>query len=211
MAGIWINWLVEAGLLTGYPVVEISGWRARGHGGFRVVEGVVPHHTADGPNGNFPSQRIVTDGRADLAGPLCNYGLGRDGTIFVVAAGVAWHAGASAWAGFTDLNDEFVGIEAESVGSRDDWTPQQRDCYPRLCAAILHYIHRGPDRLAGHKECALPHGRKIDPAFWDLNDMRNKVNYMLGDPLRRINRFNSTPPRPVDTRRVARVSFLLNN
>lgn len=187
MAGIWIAWLADAARLTGYKTVEVEGWRGHGHGGFRVVELVTGHHTADGP-GEYPSLNIVRKGRADLAGPLSNYGLGRSGTIYVIAAGSCWHAGASRWAGFTDLNDEAIGIEAESRGTVDDWTPQQRDCYPRLVAACLYYMRRDSSRFCGHKECALPPGRKIDPAYWDLNAFRARVAWYLADPLRRIPR-----------------------
>jgi peptidoglycan hydrolase-like protein with peptidoglycan-binding domain len=185
MAGIYVPWLADAARLTGYPVSEVSGWRTRGHGGFRAIEGVVGHHTADGP-GEYPSLNIVTRGRADLAGPLCNYGLARSGAVYVVAAGVAWHAGASRWAGFTDLNDEFLGIEAESAGTRDDWTPAQRDSYPRLVAAALYYMRRNAARFGGHKEVCLPPGRKIDPAFIDLPAFRSRVDWLLADPLNRI-------------------------
>lgn len=199
---IYVPWLADAARLTGYPVVEVAGWQGRGHGGFRVVEGVVLHHTADGP-GEYPSLRVVRDGRADLVGPLCNYGLGRSGTIYVVAAGVAWHAGASRWVGFTDLNDEFLGIEAESAGTRDDWTAEQHDAYPRLVAAALYYMRRGADRAAGHKEVCLPAGRKIDPAFWNLAQHRDIVAAMLADPLHRIPRGGALPtgPGPVTTGR----------
>lgn len=187
--GVRAVWLADAARLTGFPVLEVAGWRTRGHGGFRVLEGVVLHHTADGPNGNYPSLGVVRDGRAGLAGPLSNLGLGRDGTVLVIAAGVGWHAGASAWAGYRDLNDTFLGIEAESVGVRDDWTPAQRDCYPRLVAACLFYLRRGADRACAHRECALPHGRKIDPAYWNLPWLRSHVAHLLGDPLNRIPRF----------------------
>lgn len=201
---IWIPWLVDAARLTGYPVIEVAGWRTRGHGGFRAVEGVVCHHTADGP-GEYPSLRIVRDGRSDLPGPLCNYGLARSGAIYVVAAGVAWHAGASRWAGFTDLNDEFLGIEAESRGTVDDWTAAERDSYDRLCAAILYYARRGADRVAGHREVCLPAGRKIDPAYMDMAAMRGRVAAMLGDPLHRIPRTGgaapSIPSDPIPTLR----------
>jgi hypothetical protein len=193
--GVWATWLADAARLTGYPVSEVSGWRTRGHGaaGFRVLEGIVPHHTAGAPTGEYPSLGVVRDGRAGLAGPLSNLGLGRSGTIYVIAAGVSWHAGASAWNGFRDLNDEFLGIECESVGTRDDYTPAQRDCYPRLAAACLHYMRRSAGRCAGHKEVALPLGRKIDPAFTDMNEFRDRVGWMLDDPLARIPRGGSTP------------------
>ena len=101
--------------------------------------------------------------------------------------------GASTWAGYRDLNDEFLGIEAESRGTVDDWTPEQRDCYPRLCAAIMHFLRRGADRVAAHKEVCLPRGRKIDPAYWDMNDLRGKVGWMLADPQNRIPRGGGGP------------------
>lgn len=197
---IYIPWLADAARLTGYPVVEVAGWRTRGHGGMRAVEGVVGHHTADGP-GEYPSLFIVRDGREDLAGPLAHLGLGRSGTVYVIAAGLCWHAGASEWSGFLDLNDEFIGIEAESRGSTDDWTAQQHDAYPRLVASLLYFMRRDASRFGGHKEVCLPKGRKIDPAFWDLGGMRNTVAYLLGAPLARIPRFANPPRRlePEDT------------
>lgn len=206
--GIWVPWLGDAARLTGYPVVEVAGWRTRGHGPMRTVEGVVAHHTAGRATGDFPSLATVRDGRPNLVGPLSNLGLGRTGTIFVVAAGCCWHAGASAWAGFQDLNDEFLGIEAESVGTRDDWTPQQRECYPRLVAALLYYMRRDAGRFAGHLEAALPKGRKVDPAYWDLPGLRSRVAWLLGDPAGRIP-LNSPPEEDImasldDLRRVLR-------
>jgi hypothetical protein len=161
---IYVPWLADAARATGYPVIEVAGWRTRGHGGMRVVEGAVGHHTATSAaaKGDYPSLNIVTNGRADLAGPLCNYGLGRSGTIYVVAAGLAYHAGASRYGGFSDLNDEFLGIEAESPGD-GAWTPQQRDAYPKLVGQILLHIRRDASRYCSHRTCATPAGRKPDP------------------------------------------------
>jgi hypothetical protein len=195
MGSLYIPWLVDAARLTGYPVVDVPGHRARGHGGMRAVEGVTGHHTADGP-GEYPSLFIVRDGRSDLAGPLAHLGLGRSGTIYVIAAGLCYHAGASQWAGFLDLNDEFIGIEAESAGTRDDWTDAQHDAYPRLVAALLHFMRRDASRFAGHREVCLPTGRKIDPAFLDLPAFRKRVEWLLGDALARIPRFANPPRRP---------------
>ncbi len=183
--GIYVPWLADAARMTGYPVIELGGWRNRGHGGFRVLEGVVGHHTAtsDKAGGDYPSQRIVTSGRSDLPGPLCNYGLGRSGAVYVVAGGVAWHAGASSWAGFRDLNDEFLGIEAESAGY-GGWTAAQRDAYPRLVAAALHYMRRGADRYGGHKDVCLPRGRKPDPRGIDTRWMQDTIRSYGNDPAR---------------------------
>lgn len=185
--GIRIPWLADAARMTGFPVIEVGGnaWRNRGHGSFRVVEGVCGHHTATSAKakGDYPSERIVTAGRSDLPGPLCNFGLGRSGAVYVIAAGVAWHAGASSWAGFRDLNDEFIGIEAESPGC-GEWTPAQLDAYPRLVAACLHFMRRGADRYAGHKDICLPRGRKPDPRGIDTRWMQDTVRSFGNDPNR---------------------------
>lgn len=189
MSGIYVPWLADAARLTGYPVAEVSGWKSRGHGGMTAVEGVVLHHTAGPKTGEYPSLQVVRDGRSDLPGPLANFGIGRSGTVYVIAAGLAYHAGASSWAGFSDLNYRFLGIEAESTGlGAGDWTPAQLDCYPRLVAALLYYMRRNADRACAHRECATPKGRKIDPTGIDMNAFRGRVAELLGDPLHRIPR-----------------------
>lgn len=188
MAGIWVPWLVDAarGAVAGtpYQVIEVAGWPTRGHGPFRALEGVVGHHTgtADSAPGDYPSLRIVRDGRSDLAGPLCNYGLGRSGAIYVVAAGVAWHAGASAYEGMVDLNDEFLGIEAESAGG-GGWTSDQLVVYPRLVRSILDYIRRPMTRYASHRTVATPAGRKTDPRGIEDAWMQQRAGaVVLGTP-----------------------------
>jgi hypothetical protein len=180
---VWVPWLPDAARSAGLPVVLVPGWASRGHGGMRVVEGVVGHHTAtsDAAKGDYPSLNVVTNGRAGLAGPLCNLGLGRNGTVYVVAAGCAYHAGASRWAGFTDLNDEFLGIEAEDNGD-GKWTAQQLDAYPRLVAGLLRYMRRGADRYISHRGCALPTGRKPDPAGIADDWMRQRAGALLAGP-----------------------------
>lgn len=187
MSGIYVPWLADAARLTGYPVAELSGWKSRGHGGMTSVEGVVCHHTAGPKTGEYPSLQVVRDGRAGLPGPLANLGIGRSGTIYVVAAGLAYHAGVSSWAGYSDLNYRFLGIEAESTGlGTGDWTPEQLDCYPRLVAALLYYMRRNASRACAHRECAP--GRKIDPTGIDMPAFRARVGQMLADPLHLIPR-----------------------
>lgn len=177
---LWVPWLPDAARSMGLPVVLVPGWASRGHGGMRVVEGVVGHHTAtpDTAKGDYPSQNIVTNGRVGLSGPLCNLGLGRSGTVYVVAAGCAYHAGASRWIGFTDLNDEFLGIEAEDNGD-GHWTAAMLDAYPRLVAGLLRYMRRGVDRYISHRGCAVPAGRKPDPAGIADDWMRLRAGALL--------------------------------
>lgn len=181
----YLLWLADAARAGGLNVEEVPGWQTRGHGNYTECRGVVCHHTGNPSPGNYPSLKAVRDGRSDLAGPLAGYGLGRDGTVYVIAAGVAWHAGAgvypkppaSPWLP-TDMGNWFsVGIEAESAGTVDDWTPAQRDAYPRLAAAICRALGVGSDRVIGHKEYSS--AGKPDPAFWDMNAFRAAVAAIL--------------------------------
>lgn len=167
----------------GYPVVEVPGWKTRGHGPMaNHVYGVMGHHTA-GPepertSSNMPSLNVLIYGRSDLPGPLSQIGMGFDGTIYVIAAGLSYHAGDGVWRGVTG-NEFFLGIEAEDGGD-GDWTAAQRDCYPRLAAKLCQFLGAGAGWFCGHKEYAP--SRKIDPAGWDMASMRQKVAYYLNNP-----------------------------
>jgi len=177
----YLTWLADVARSSGLPVVETAGWKARGHAEYIECRGVVAHHTGSSGTGNYPSLNTIISGRPDLSGPLAAYGLGRDGTVYVIAAGVCWHAGDGIeWGGWLPANEGnwySLGIEAESIGTRDDWTPAQRDAYPRLVAAILHYLGQPASRLAGHKEFST--AGKIDPAYWDMNQFRAQVAALL--------------------------------
>jgi N-acetyl-anhydromuramyl-L-alanine amidase AmpD len=144
-----------------------------------VIQGVLCHHTAGSKIGNMPSLGVVTKGRPDLPGPLSQLCLGRDGTFFVVAAGRANHAGAGNWQGVTSGNSSLIGIEAENTGqttgiNADPWPAVQLDAYRRGVAAILKKIGADAIMCCGHKEYALPMGRKPDPNF-DMSDFRLQV------------------------------------
>jgi hypothetical protein len=140
-----------------------------------TVRGVICHHTAGPANGIMPSLGIITNGRSDLPGPLAQLGLGRDGTFFVVAAGRANHAGRGMWQGISTGNSSFIGIEAENTGGANDpWPAVQLDAYRRGVAAILEKIGANAIMCCGHREYALPQGRKPDPSF-DMVDFRTQV------------------------------------
>jgi peptidoglycan hydrolase-like protein with peptidoglycan-binding domain len=174
-----LTWLAEILEDVGLKVAEVPGWRTRGRGDMGPVKGVVCHHTAGPAKGNMPSLNIITNGRTDLAGPLAQLGLGRDGTFYVVAAGRANHAGAGKWQGVTAGNLNFIGIEAENTGKADDdWPAVQMDAYHRGVAAILVKVGASPLMCCGHKEYALPLGRKPDPLF-DMGAFRTKVEEFM--------------------------------
>ncbi|MCP3801864.1 N-acetylmuramoyl-L-alanine amidase [Allokutzneria sp. A3M-2-11 16] len=170
---------------AGLRVEEIAGWETRGHGNFSTPKGVLLHHTAGPAAGTFPSRNTVVNGRPDLAGPLANLGLGRDGTWFIVAAGQAWHAGKGyvPWCGRDNGSAHLIGVEAESTG-KGDWTREQLDTYPRGTAALLRHLGLPAERALAHKEWAPR--RKPDPHGWpgDMTGFRTTVRSLLeGDDL----------------------------
>lgn len=168
MANFSLTWLPQVLLDAGLKVSEVGGWKSRGRGEVGPIKGVMCHHTATKASapGNMPTLQMLIDGRSDLPGPLAQLGLGRDGTYFVVAAGRANHAGAGNWQGLTGGNTNFIGIEAENSGLPDNpWPDVQIDAYERGVAAILKKVRADAIMCCGHKEYALPHGRKSDPSF----------------------------------------------
>ena len=175
MTAFRCTWLASVLRQAGLPVEEVPGWESRGHGDMGDVRGVLCHHTAGPAHGDHPSLDVVVKGRPDLQGPLAQLFLARSGTWYVVAAGKAWHAGAGSWHGMTDGNGHLVGVEAENMGTAaDPWPAEQMDSYARGVAAILAHVHASADWAAGHKEYALPPGRKTDPSF-DMAAFRAKV------------------------------------
>jgi hypothetical protein len=156
--------LADAARKSGLPVVEVDGWRKRGHGQLVGVRTIVAHHTATAASakGDYPSLRVVRDGRSDLAGPLANLGLGRDGTAYVIAAGLAYHAGKVREPDYG--NAYSIGIEAEHPGI-GVWPNRQYDAYVQLCAALVEHYDLTVGDVLGHKEVCAPVGRKSDPNF----------------------------------------------
>jgi hypothetical protein len=170
-----LTWLPEVLEDAGLKVAEQPGWRTRGRGEMGAVKGVMCHYTAGSRNGVMPSLGILTNGRSDLPGPLSQLGLARDGTYFVIAAGRANHAGRGMWQGVSTGNSSFIGIEAENSGKADDpWPDVQMDAYRRGAAAILKKIGANAIMCCGHKEYALPQGRKPDPSF-NMVDFRTQI------------------------------------
>jgi N-acetylmuramoyl-L-alanine amidase len=85
----------------------------------------------------------------------------------------AWHAGASSWAGETDINSCSIGIEIVNPGhdfGYPDFPLRQIAAVISLCRSIV--TRRGPlapDRILGHSDVAP--GRKQDPGEkfpWEL-------------------------------------------
>jgi hypothetical protein len=177
-------WLPQVLRDAGLEVLEHSGWQNRGHGDMAAVQGILCHHTCGPLHGDLPDVNVLVEGRPDLGGPLCNLGLGRSGKFYMIAAGKGWHAGRGNWQGVTDGNAHLIGIEAENTGETkgpraERWPDVQMKAYQRGCAAILAHVKAKPIMAAGHKEFALPKGRKDDPSF-DMAAFRIEVATLMG-------------------------------
>ena len=76
----------------------------------------------------------------------------------------AWHAGAAAWGGVTDLNSRSIGIEIANPGHELGYPPfpePQMAALDSLLAGVLARHAIPPERVVGHA-CVAP-GRKRDP------------------------------------------------
>jgi peptidoglycan hydrolase-like protein with peptidoglycan-binding domain len=190
-----LTWLPAVLEEAGLKVALEDGWENRGRGDVGPIMGVICHHTGGaGPDrGNMPSLRVLKNGRAAspglaaLPGPLAQLGLGRDGTFYVIAAGRAIHAGRGMFKGIVTGNSSFIGIEAENTGKPTDlpWPAVQLDAYHRGVAAILKRLGKNETFCCGHKEYALPSGRKNDPSI-NMESFRTSVAAIL----------NGTAPPP---------------
>jgi len=164
---------------AGVNVVEVPGWKTRGHGVMNSVKGILIHHTAGPATGDFPSLAVVRDGTSSLAGPLAQLGLGRTGTWFVIAAGRCYHAGNTIDDSFYG-NGNAIGIEAEGTGlpatdsGHANWPEVQYQSYVKGVKALQKAYGVPTNRVIGHKEAAVPKGRKIDPNF-SMDEFRSKL------------------------------------
>lgn len=180
---MYLNDLADAIRAAGMNVVEVGGWKSHNHGSMAGVRSIICHHTAGAATGNFPSLNVVRNGRPGLAGPLAQLGLARDGTVYVISNGAAWHAGAT-------VNDSIygnswsIGIEAENTGTGEVWPEVQVNAYAKLCAILCKHYNVPVDRVKGHKEICSPVGRKIDPANLpgDMSGLRARVADQIANP-----------------------------
>ena len=162
---------------TGLPVVEQPGWKTRGHGPMSAVRSVICHHDA-AKHDPKTFNSAIQNGHSTLAGPLAHFALRRDGTIHVVAAGLAYHAGVVS-SPETYGNAYSIGIEAGNNGVGEPWPDVQLRAYKALCAELCKAFGLPASRVQGHKEVASPRGRKPDPAGIDMTAFRRDVKSLM--------------------------------
>lgn len=160
---------------AGLKVVEVDGWKTRGHGAMTNVHGHTIHHNAGGRTKNPKAGlRTIVEGRDDLPGPLAQTYVDIEGTWYVVAAGVAYHAGASLKEDYSNWHR--IGTEAQAAGDgwSEDWPEVQMVSLAVGSKALAKHYGYGYDDILGHKETCAPVGRKVDPSF-SMNSFRARV------------------------------------
>lgn len=93
----------------------------------------------------------------------------------------AWHAGKSRFKGRDSVNDFSIGIEIVNRGdNKDPYPDAQYGAVADLVAWLMKTYDVPMDRLTGHRDVALPKGRKDDPSD---NFDRDRVRKLIRDRL----------------------------
>lgn len=186
-ASVWVGdpvWLADVLRAEGVDLVEFPGWRDRGHGDFEDIRGVMVHHTGS----DYATAASIAYGRPDLEGPLSQLHIARDGTVTLVALGVAWHAGVGLypWLPTNMGNWHMIGIECANSGTspaaphRQNWPDAQYFALVRCCAAINRRLAQNSSRTIGHKEYAGSAQGKWDPGAIDMDILRADIQAQIG-------------------------------
>ena len=121
-------------------------------------------------------------------GPLSQLHIARDGTVTVVAVGVAWHAGVGMypWLPTNMGNWHTIGIECANSGTsptaphRTNWPDAQYFALVNCCAAINRRLSQTSARTIGHKEYAGRAQGKWDPGAIDMDILRADIQTRIG-------------------------------
>lgn len=180
-------------------VHEHDGWRARRHGALSAHV-VMVHDSVTGSMSDERAAAFCAAGRRDLAGPLYECLVGRDGVAHLVAHGVTWHAGrgnaarlAQARRGQMPLDRELgrPGPDDTSGGNQishgvalvtygaGPYSPEQVEAGHRVVAAYCKAegwrAADGAGSVIGHGEYSA---RKIDPEL-NMGVLRARVHALM--------------------------------
>lgn len=166
----------------GVTVHEWIGWESRGNGQTSNYQGGILHHTASA-YGMAPA--ILVNGRVDLSGPLCNSAGNYDGSVTMIAAHPANHAGASGGRSMgplpvTSSFNKFVwGHEIVYPGDQP-MTNAQYNTMIHLGEVLTEILGRpNSEWIRGHAETSIT--GKWDPGYAsgrtiDLALVRKQIN-----------------------------------
>lgn len=176
-------WLVDVLRAEGLNVKVFDGAMEDGHGDFGSIWGVFWHHT--GGYGDTPAS--LSNGNPNLAGPVCNLFIRPDGEVWLIAIGVAWHAGMGIYPGIAEdgANQVTIGIECLHNGI-DPWPADQYEAMVKTGTAICRFLKFDASRNIAHKEWAgkdnplgINKQGKWDPGNFDMNKFRRDIQKRL--------------------------------
>lgn len=160
------------------PVEWEGGWETRGGRRF-APQAATFHHDAS-PKGS-DIRHIIRDGHSTLSGPLANFYPTRAGSLVVIAAGRANHAGKGGWKGLRG-NSTTWGIEIANNGVGEPYGDAQLRVVTLLMRAFVVVDGVPVGFLHSHHEWAPD--RKRDPALdperqsgpWNMDRFRHDVS-----------------------------------
>ncbi|MFN8671698.1 MAG: N-acetylmuramoyl-L-alanine amidase [Candidatus Sericytochromatia bacterium] len=140
---------------------------------------IVLHHTAP-----FSSLAKVGYFFQDVNSRVsAHFTVGKEGLIIqsVDEKDRAWHAGPSTWLGEWNVNDYSLGIEILNDGdSKDPFTEPQYNAVVKLVSYLMKKYNIPISKVVGHRDIAIPMGRKIDPADnFDWKLVKSKIRKEL--------------------------------
>lgn len=182
-------WLPEVLRAFGVKVVEMDGWRDRGHGDFGRIGWVLWHHTG---SVNETNEGIAFHPSLGLA---ANMLIHEDGTVVLTGAGIAWHGGVGIYPGIPEdgINDVSIGIECAYGPDRNGqytirWPDIQIQTMVAVGAAISWFLGIPTSAQIAHKEWAgdmnplgINKQGKPDPGNLDMNWFRGEIGKRLKD------------------------------
>lgn len=196
-----LAWLGDVLREAGLTVVETSGWQERSADSGELPQpvGVLEHHTAawSSEEDPAPSEQLCIEGRSDLDGPLCHGLIGFDGTVHLIAAGRANHAGQAKMSGPNPAGDGnvlYVGFEWDYQGVDQAPSDEQYSAAVRATEAVLNHMDRPADAARGHLETTVTD--KTDPGHVDLNRFRADIAKIVTDERKPNAAGNSTSAAP---------------
>jgi hypothetical protein len=185
----------------GLTVREYRDWRTHRRpataGAFSPIHGVMNHHTVTGPGADVVA--LCYRGHANLPGPLCQGVITKDGTVWLVSAGRANHAGlgdgdvlkAVKYEEYgavpptdnqanVDGNAHFYGFEHENKGDgKDPWPARQYLAIVKANAAICRHYQWTEKSCIGHLEWQPG---KVDPRGFTMTKLRADIKACLAKP-----------------------------
>ncbi len=165
----------KPGTFTKPPVIAAPSPNFNERGG-KDIDTIVLHHTAT--NNGAGDLAHMRNPRSEVS---AHYMVDRDGKIYQLVGDSkrAWHAGKGELHGVpTDVNGRSIGIEIVNDGSgKTPFTEAQMKSLTQLTGYLKQQYNVPMSNIVGHKDVAVPKGRKSDPApNFDWNRLRDGIS-----------------------------------